>query len=290
MIRFIAMISEKTGKLLFTAIILGLFCQLSASELSTDSRKVLEFADHLFNTEDYLRSAIEYERFLFLSNSDNDTILFKIGLCHQFRERYDYAIQSFSRIINLETSELINISRIAVLHNHYMLQDWTAIQGFNFQGDAEFYFYYLACLHQDSVSVNFNEFNNISDDSLRSVFLNIEHSRSHIKQKSPVVSSLLSAVIPGLGKTTIKRPGDALFSFGMTGFAGLVTWQAFKANLLITGIISSGITLSFYLGTIYGSYIATVLYNESLNDELIEHLEQYNPVSENPYWLPWLKK
>ncbi|MBU0712159.1 hypothetical protein KKA87_09600, partial [bacterium] len=67
------MISEKTGKLLFTAIILGLFCQLSASELSTDSRKVLEFADHLFNTEDYLRSAIEYERFLFLSNSDNDT-------------------------------------------------------------------------------------------------------------------------------------------------------------------------------------------------------------------------
>jgi len=289
-IRFIAMISEKTGKLLLAIIILAFFGQLSASELSTDSKKVLEFADHLFKTEDYLRAAIEYERFLFLSDSDNDTILFKIGLCHQFRERYDYAVQSFSRIVNLETSELIDASRIAVLYNYYKLQDWAAIQDFDFQNDAEFYFYYLASLHRDSVSVDFNGFENITEDSLRSVLLNIEHNRSHVKQKSPFLSSLLSAVVPGLGKTNIKRPGDALFSFGMTGFAGLVTWQAFKANLLITGIVSSGITLSFYLGTIYGSYIGTVLYNESLNDKLIKQLEQYNPVSENPYWIPWLKK
>ncbi|MDO9548652.1 MAG: hypothetical protein Q7J65_06805 [Candidatus Marinimicrobia bacterium] len=264
--------------------------QLRASDLSTDPEKVLEFADHLFNTEDYLRAAIEYERFLFLSDYENDTILFKIGLCHQFRERYDYAVQSFSRIVNLDDSELINTSRIALLYNQSKLQDWVAIRGFDYQNDMEFYFYYLAGLHRDSVSVNFHGFENISDDSLRLVILNIEQKRSQLKQKSPVLSSLLSAVIPGLGKTTIKRPGDALFSFGMTGFAGLVTWQAFKANLLITGIVSSGITLSFYLGTIYGSYIATVLYNESLNDKLVEQLEQYNPVSENPYWIPWLKK
>ena len=289
-IRFIAMILKKTGKLFFTAIILVFFCRLSATELSTDSKKVLEFANHLFNTEDYLRAAIEYERYLFLADSDNDTILFKIGLCHQFRERFDYASKSFSQIINLDNSELRSIARIALLYNQYKLQDWETVQGFDYQNDAEFYFCYLADLHQDSVSVTFNEFENISDDSLRSVLLNIEQKRSHIKQKSPVVSSLLSAVIPGLGKTYIKRPGDALFSFGMTGFAGIVTWQAFKANLLITGIVSSGITLSFYLGTIYGSYIGTVLYNESLNDELIEQLEKYNPVTDNPYWLPWLKK
>jgi len=289
-IRFIAMISEKTGNLLFALIVLVLFGQLAASELSTDSKKVLEFADHLFKTEDYLRAAIEYERHLFLSDSDNDTILFKIGLCHQFRERYDYAVQSFSRIIAQDGSELIEISRIAVMYNHYKLQDWAAIQSFPFQNDTEFYFIYLASLHQDSVSINFNGFKNITDDSLRSALLDIEQRRTHIRRKSPLFSSFLSTIVPGLGKTNIKRPGDALFSFGMTGFAGLVTWQAFKANLLITGIVSSGITLSFYLGTIYGTYVGTVLYNESLNDKLIEQLEQYNPVLRNPYWLPWQQK
>jgi len=288
--RFIAMMSEKVNKILLVVILLVLFHQLPAYGLSTDTGKVLEFADHLFKTEDYLRAAIEYERYLFLSNSENDTIQFKIGLCHQFRERYDYAVQSFLQLINLDNSELTSTARIALLYNRYKLQDWETIRGFDYQNDAEFYFCYLADLHQDSVSVTVNKFEVISDDSLRSVLLNIEHQRSHIKQKSPAVSSLLSAVVPGLGKTYIKRPGDALFSFGMTSFAGIVTWQAFKANLLITGIVSSGITLSFYLGTIYGSYIGAILYNESLNDELIEQLEQHNPVTENPYWLSWLKK
>ncbi|MBN2602384.1 MAG: hypothetical protein JXR87_10355 [Candidatus Marinimicrobia bacterium] len=290
MIRFIAMISEKTGNLLLVTIVLVLFSQLTASELSTDPKKVLEFADHLFKTEDFLRAAIEYERFLFLSNSDNDTILFKIGLCHQFRERYDYAGQSFSRIIAQDDSKLVSTARIALLYNHYKLQDWVAIQEFAYENDTEFYYYYLASLYRDSISVNINGFNNITDDSLRSALMDIEQRRSHIRRKSPVFSSILSAIVPGLGKTNIRRPGDALFSFGMTSFAGLVTWQAFKANLLITGIVSSGITLSFYLGTIYGTYVGTILYNESLNDKLIEKLEQYNPVLKNPYWQSWQKK
>ena len=290
MIRFIAMISEKTGNLLLVTLVLVLFGQLTASELSTDSKKVLEFADHLFKTEDYLRAAIEYERFLFLSDSDNDTILFKIGLCHQFRERYDYAVQSFSWITTQDDSKLMSTARIALLYNQYRLQDWGAIQDFGYENDIEFYYYYLASLHRDSVSVNINGFNNITDDSLRAALMDIEQRRSHIRRKSPVFSSILSAIVPGLGKTNIKRPGDALFSFGMTGCAGIVTWQAFKANLLITGIVSSGITLSFYLGTIYGTYVGTILYNESLNDKLIEKLEQYNPVLKNPYWRSWQKK
>jgi len=41
---------------------------------------------------------------------------------------------------------------------------------------------------------------------------------------------------------------------------------------------------------IYGSYIGTQLYNESLREKLTEKLEQLNPVQKNPYWLKWQKK
>jgi len=289
-IRFIATILKNTDKLLITAVLLALSGRLPAADLSTDSQKVLKFADHLFNTEDYLRAAIEYERYLFLADSESDTILFKIGLCHQFRQRYDYAAQAFAQINQQPDSELKTTTRIAWLYNQYKLQDWEAILNFDCRNDTEYFFRYLAYLHRDSAAIGFQDFERISDDSLRSVILDIEQKRARLKRKSPVISSLLSAVVPGLGKTCIKRPGDALFSFGMTGFAGIVSWQAFKANLLITGIVSSGITLSFYLGTVYGSYIGTILYNESLNDKLIEQLERHNPVTANPYWLAWQKK
>ena len=260
---------------------------MHASNLSTDLVKVREFADHLYKTDDYLRAAIEYERYLFLSDSNDDTILFKIGLCHQFRERYDYAVQSFSQILNNEGSELIRTARTAILYNNYKMENWEAILNFECLGDTELYFRYLALLQKDSTESENQTFGQITDDSLRAALTAIEKNRKHLKHKSPLLASVLSAAVPGLGKVYIRRSGDALYSFGMTGFAGIVSWQAFKANLLITGIVSSGITLSFYLGTIYGSYIGTILYNESLNDELIEQLERHNPVTKNTYWSSW---
>jgi len=287
-------IKNKFGLILFLLII-----PLQANDLSTNPAKVLQFANFLFEQEDYLRAAIEYERYLFLTDQQNDTILFKTGLCHQFRQRYDYAVESFDRILNNQNSPLTQSARLAVLYNYAQQQNWSAIQVRGFQNDAEFFFYYLASLKMDSVrSVKgwtFNRwdmglFEKVQDDSLRAALIAIENQKQQIKPKSPIVASFLSTILPGLGKAYIDRPGDAIFAGFMTSFAAIVAWRAFESNLLVTGVITSGMTLSFYLGTIYGSYIGAQLYNESLREKLTEKLEQLNPVQRNPYWLKWQKK
>jgi tetratricopeptide (TPR) repeat protein len=280
--------SEIKNKL--ALILIFLIFPLQADDLSTNPDKVLQFANFLFDQEDYLRSAIEYERYLFLTDQQNDTILFKTGLCHQFRQRYDYAVESFERILNNQNSPLIQIARLAVLYNYAQQQNWSVIRARGFQNDDEFFFYYLAALKMDSVQWDTGLFEKVQDDSLRTALMAIENQWHQIKPKSPLVASFLSTIFPGLGKAYIARPGDAIFAGFMTSLAAIVAWRAFESNLLVTGVITSGITLSFYLGTIYGSYIGTQLYNQSLREELTEKLEQFNPVQRNPYWLKWQKK
>ncbi|MCK4639727.1 MAG: hypothetical protein KAU06_00180 [Candidatus Marinimicrobia bacterium] len=290
MIRLIDTVSRNINKSLLVSLLLFLVASCYGNELSTNPDKILEFGNHLFKQKDYLRAAIEYERFLYLSNTQNDTIIFKTGLCHQFRERYDYAIESFKTVTLNDSSDLYSTARLAIMYNYSKLQKWDDIRSFDYQNDNEFYFYYLATMELDSVEWDSDLFNNVKDDSLRSALSRIDSERHRIKPKSALFSSVLSTILPGLGKAYIKRSGDALFASGMTGFAALISWKAFEANLIITGIITSGITLSFYLGTIYGSYIGTQLYNESLKKNWFDHLEEFNPVTKNPYWLTWQKK
>ena len=290
MTRFIDTISRNINKFLLISLVFSLVAPCYGNELSTNPDKILEFGNHLFKQKDYLRAAIEYERFLYLSNTKNDTIIFKTGLCHQFRERYDYAIESFKKVVRNDSSDLYFPARLAIMYNYSKLQKWDDIRSFGYQNDDEFYFYYLAIMELDSIEWNADLFNNVKDDSLRSALFRIDNERQRIKPKSALFSSVLSTIMPGLGKVYIKRSGDALFASGMTGFAALVSWKAFEANLIITGVITSGITLSFYLGTIYGSYIGAQLYNESLKDNWFDHLEELNPVTKNPYWLTWQKK
>jgi tetratricopeptide (TPR) repeat protein len=274
----------------FALVLILLIFPLRADDLSTNPEKIHQFANFLFEQEDYLRAAIEYERYLFLTDQQNDTILFKTGLCHQFRQRYDYAVQSFDRILDNQNSALTQTARLAVLYNYAQQQNWSAIRARGFQNDDEFFYYYLASLKIDSVRWDAALFEKVRDDSLRTALMAIENQKQQITSKSPIVAALLSTIFPGLGKVYIKRPGDAVFAGFMTSFAAIVTWRAFESNLLVTGVITSGITLSFYLGTIYGSYIGTQLYNESLHEKLAGQLEKLNPVLKNPYWLKWQKK
>ncbi|MBU4444049.1 hypothetical protein KJ656_03060 [bacterium] len=290
MTRFIDTISRNINKFLLISLVLFLVAPCYGNELSTNPDKILEFGNYLFEQKDYLRAAIEYERFLYLSNTQNDTIIFRTGLCHQFRERYDYAIDSFKKVVRSDSSNLYSTARLAIMYNYSKLQKWNDIRSFGYQNDNEFFFYYLATMELDSIEWDPDLFNNVMDDSLRSALYRIDSERHRIKPKSALFSSVLSTIIPGLGKAYIKRSGDALFASGMTGFAALVSLKAFEANLIITGVITSGITLSFYLGTIYGSYIGAQLYNESLKENWIDHLEEFNPVTKNPYWLAWQKK
>ena len=61
-------------------------------------KNIRRFADYLFDEEQYIRAAGEYQRFLFATDSfpqDADSIFFKIALCYRFSEDYKYSINYY---------------------------------------------------------------------------------------------------------------------------------------------------------------------------------------------------
>jgi tetratricopeptide (TPR) repeat protein len=262
--------------------------QISAAEFEPE--KIRAFGLYLFQQKDYLRAAMELERYRYLEKTPDDSVVFIIGLCHQFRERYDFAAESFRELAEADTGIFKETARLAMLYNYSILEQWQKILDYGYNNDDEFYFYYLADVKLDSSARDDAFFQKIKDDSLRKQLIMLEHNRNQVRPKSPLLAGTLSTLIPGLGKVYIRRPGDALFSFGMIDLFALLTYKAFQADLLVTGVLSGGLTLSLYLGTIYGSYLGAELYNRHLDDDWQKQLAELNPVTRNPYWLTWQKE
>jgi len=269
----------------FISILTILQAQTRSSEF--EPYKIKAFGLYLFQHKDYLRAAMELERYRYLEKTPDDSVVFIIGLCHQFRERYDFAAESFRELAEADSGIFKETARLAVLYNYSVLEQWPKILDYGYNNEEEFFFYYLASVKLDSSARDDAFFQKINDDSLRKKLITLERIRNQVRPKSPLLAGTLSTLIPGLGKVYIRRPGDALFSFGMIDLFALLTYKAFQSELLVTGILSGGLTLSLYLGTIYGSYLGAELYNRHLDVDWQKQLTELNPVTRNPYWLPW---
>ena len=276
--------------LIFVYIIIPVYIFAQSSDSLFTPKAIKDFGDYLFEQKDYLRAAMELERYLYMVGEDDDSTLFKIGLCHQLRGRYDFAVKAFLQIVNKNSSNLNSTSRRAVFYNLSKLEKWEDIKSLSYKNDEEFVFYYLADVMLDAVPKDREYFQSIHEDSLKDQLLELENYRQNLKKISPLLASTLSALIPGLGKVYINRTGDALFSFTMINLAAFVSYKAFKSALYISGVITSGITLSFYLGTVYGSYIGAKLHNQQIYHDWRELLEKLNPVNKEPYWRLWVSE
>jgi len=62
-------------------------------------QNILKFADYLYNEKDYLRAAGEYQRYLFYSQGDVDSTLYKIALCYRLNGKMEKSIAVFQRIL-----------------------------------------------------------------------------------------------------------------------------------------------------------------------------------------------
>jgi len=262
--------------------------QTSSSEF--EPYKIKAFGLYLFQHKDYLRAAMELERYRYFEKMQDDSVDFIIGLCHQFRERYDFAAASFRELADADSGIFKATARLAVLYNYAILEQWQEIIERGYNSDDEFYFHYLASVKLDSSTRSDSFFQKINNDSLRKQLISLEQNRNQARPKSPLLAATLSTLVPGLGKVYIHRPGDALFSFGMIDLFALLTYKAFQSELIVTGVLSGGLTLSLYLGTIYGSYLGAELYNRNLNNDWQKQLTKLNPVRHNPYWVTWQKE
>jgi hypothetical protein len=96
----------------------------------------------------------------------------------------------------------------------------------------------------------------------------IAESRIGIKQKSPVVAAVLSALIPGAGKIYAQEKGAGISSFLiLAGLGGAAAENILKSGFNSwNSILFTSIFAAFYAGNVYGSAISVRTYRERYNE------------------------
>ena len=274
------------NKLLTLLFILSLpfsfFAQNDIYSLENSKR----YADFLFRSMDYSNAAKEYERIIFLDTADFNA---KLNLIKSYNRVGDFSKARFK--IN-ELFPKLKLMPVDIAREYSII----LIRQQNLDAAGAFLSQYKSFTESDkalfSLSIELyrknweaarqiaEESKDVDDMSFLQLSA-IANQSIDIKYKSPLLSSGLSVLIPGLGKVYSGYWKDGLFSLLFTGIAAWQSYRGFNKQGFNSayGWIYGGIALGFYSGNIYGSYKAANKYNDTINHSIYHQLEEvYNNI------------
>lgn len=287
-------VNLKFSKAIILSILLGNIFSLYAQENYYTAQNIYRFAEYLYAEGDYLRAAGEYQRYMFFSDIlAKDSILFKIGLCYELSNEPGIARTHFQNLIStcagsaLSDSTYYHIAltyfqsreyeqSIDYITRHMSFisslpgrQHMGFLTGINYLYKKKWQsaYDYFSVMPADSVCY--------LDTSLLSLLREYSKQGIQLSRKSRTAAGLFSAIIPGTGKIYSRHLYDGLYSFCLIG---LVTWQAYAGfhkdgTQSVKGWFYGTVGTIFYLGNIYGSIVSVKLYNDTLENDLINRID-----------------
>jgi len=274
------MISNKLFLSLFIfTIVLGV-----KSQTNFEKNNVLSFADYLYKENDFYRAITEYKRALYYMD-DNDSVLFKIGLCERGRGNYSVAIKLFQNLIrNSESIAEKSLEQAAFCF--YLSGDYRkSIDIIDNVQKPELYILkgwnYIKLMNLNKAKSTFGKLIESDVEYKRKLteFTDLLEIENYPNKKSPVLSGLLSVFIPGLGKIYCGRYSDGIYSFIINSCLGIATYNAFENNNKTRKIVIGGASAVFYIGNVYGSYLCAKVVNRDRKNDYINNLKRNFPVN-----------
>ncbi|MCX7785382.1 MAG: membrane protein insertion efficiency factor YidD [candidate division WOR-3 bacterium] len=232
--------------------------------------KDLDFADFLFDNQDYLRAIGEYKRILFYLTPTDDNLKLKQYIQLKTAESYlklkDYnrALFYFSQQENpyfyfgqarvyFEQGDYKKTrARLHLLENTQLDKERIILAGYSYYKERNF-----------KTGAQFFEENKVKDTT-NTIFIELaKYNGSNIKHRNQAVSILMSSVIPGLGQIYCGRFGDGLYSFITVIGSGLIAHHYYRNDdSRIKFSIFTFLTAYFWAGNVYGALISARDYNE----------------------------
>ena len=206
--------------------------------------KVLNFAVKLEQEGDYFRAITEYKRFWFYSSPRPDSIIYRIARIYLKENKPDNAVDIL-KYINKKDSLYKKIYGFAYLK----------------AGDYE----------KARETYHNNEFIGLTYLYER----RFDKAKEYLgdigkpNRKSPLLGTVLS-IFPGGGKFYAGRKFDGFISLMAVASSAIPAYFAYKRNDTIKEYIYGGITLFFYLGNIYGGWLAVQVYNDKSEERFIK--------------------
>jgi tetratricopeptide (TPR) repeat protein len=229
------------------------------------------FANHLMRERDYFRAITEYKKIEFYTTSDavREFSRLQIGKSYYRSAKYKSSIRSLARLIN-ETDPYSHVQSESYLYlglNYYRMGVWPT---------AEYYWQqmkdssgqtapYFALLHAERSDWQ------TARRVLEGVrgWAGVAETFSHgerLPRRSPLISGILSTLVPGLGQVYSRHAYDGLQAFLFVGAFGFASYMAYRYDSkfnknYVTTSVAVGITGVFHLANVIGATKTAAYYN-----------------------------
>jgi outer membrane protein assembly factor BamD (BamD/ComL family) len=258
----------------------------SAAFARGEDIKQYSFAGWLFDAGDYYRAISEYKRYIFYNPGGKygQSAYYRIGLSYLLAEKYSEAASSFEETSKKFKGRTGQMSILAEAQAYSGKKDYVystvLARGLNADypgsqfGAAARYiegFNDINLRMYTEASVVFGALEN--DPALGTSSAGITgylKKSAEIQERSPVLSSLFSAVLPGAGYAYCGKWAEGIISFALNAFFMYNTYQAFRNNQA-EGKFGYGIPeVVFYFSNIYGSAAAASHFNMDEQEKFID--------------------
>jgi TM2 domain-containing membrane protein YozV len=275
--------------ILFVCLILIFSPQIFPQSDSSDNidfhspSNIKKFADYLFCTDDYLRAALEYEKYL--ATNFNDTVEFKIGIAYLRIEDYTKASNWFASI--KRKSAFYNKSKEEYFRSLFQEGNY-----YNFrriylneadEGEASKLFYFSYFFTDDKLPQK-NDFLSFYNLGEKKIIDDFYERKIDPPDKSVTAAVIMSTLIPGSGKIYAGQVGDGIIAAITTGLFGYLAYDNFNARHNFRGWLFSGFAALFYAGNIYGSAAAVQIYNAGIKFNFENDVKFY--LNQQNYFTP----
>ena len=210
---------------------------------------ILKFAELLEKEGDTYRAITEYKRFLYY-NPKADTIRYKIVHLYMDEGLFGNAIDMMRTVIRKDSR-------------------YKETMGFLFYriGFYDSVYSYWSGRKLGLIDLQEGRFN----EGLKKLgMVNIHPPR----MKTPLVGALLSAAFPGLGRIYAGRVGDGIYTMLTIASTSYFAYSFYKEDNKAGAYIFAGLSIFFYAGDIFGSYIAVNMYNHIIKNRFIRGIEE----------------
>jgi putative membrane protein insertion efficiency factor len=249
--------------------------------------RVKNFADYLYNSQNFARAAAEYNRLYYLSNDRQvrNYAQLMMGESYLAGNEFEHALASFS---NLNDSNLISYNSYGQARSYLKIGKYSESReklsqinepNLTCQINILFGWSYFKDYNFPAGALCFKSFSN---DSLLDKLTRFDG--KNLSRRNRLLGTLLSTVIPGVGQIYSGRSGDGLYSFltiATTATVSYYYWQ--KDETKVKFSIFAFLTGLFWVGNIYGANIAARDYNQfQIHKYLIEIDEILNRIDLRP--------
>lgn len=255
------------------------------------------YALNLYNNGDYYRSITELKRFIFFSDSKfkKELAEYYIGMDYLNGKDYNNAIQSFQKIYNNPLHSQFENASIRIADS-YLYKELNNLKPINSYYDIhyeeptfseEYYINYLdqtkyQTKYSDEATIKLIDVNILNLNKKRALYL-LEHFTTtnkfyqeqkkqlelinneidNIHQKSSVLATIFSIIIPGSGQIYAGEIKRGFITLGINTLFSFSAYYSYVNYSKLLAIILGYYELNFYIGNINNTQEAIYKYNEN---------------------------